>query len=267
MNEEYGLKGCVQRLEQRRQSRFDTEGLRQVPDHNSFDVEFSFLGQVSQKTFYTHGGVVHGSTHFQYDESRRLIRTEDFDRVGTSVGWSELVYSEQKCEWANHDTAGVITSHGVDEYDGNHLVLTSTFDSEGRRKVIKSFDYSNGRLSKSDSRYLLPDGTLHERWLSDYDLEGRIRGTYGLKSDGSPLGDGKYLHEYEEKGRVNKVWSFNEFGDDNIASKVTVYEYVDDDRGNWIERREFHLWRNDSYRSSTTTTRKLEYCPRGVRTR
>jgi hypothetical protein len=61
MNEEYGLKGYVQRLEQRRQSRFDTESLQQTPDHNSFDVEFSLLGQVLQQTNYTYGGSVYGS--------------------------------------------------------------------------------------------------------------------------------------------------------------------------------------------------------------
>jgi hypothetical protein len=42
---------------------------------------------------------------------------------------------------------------------------------------------------------------------------------------------------------------------------VIVYEYVADDFGNWIERREFHRWRNDSYRSKGITTRKPTYYP------
>src|SRR5271169_1915394 len=40
------------------------------------------------------------------------------------------------------------------------------------------------------------------------------------------------------------------------AEPAHIYEYVTDDVGNWIERREFHRWRNDSYQSKGITTRK-----------
>ncbi len=82
-----------------------------------------------------------------------------------------------------------------------------------------------------------------------------------MKADGSPFGDGKYLHEHDEEGRITKLWTFSEFDEDNVASSVTIYQYVNDDRGSWIERSELHLWRNDSYQSKTTTTRKLTYYP------
>jgi hypothetical protein len=261
MNEEYGIRGCVYRLEQRRQSRFDSEPLNQTPDYNSFDVEFSLSGQVLQETSCTCGGAVYRSTRFEYDEARRLIRTTSFDSTGAELGCSELAYSDGKCAWVNRDATGIITSHGADDYNGNHLILASTFDNQDKAKRIKSFEYLDNRLTKSDSRYYLPDGTVYERWLSDYDSEGRIRRTHGLKPDGSPLGDGKYLHEYDEQGRIGKLWTFSEFGDDDIASSVIIYEYVTDDFGNWIERREFHLWRNDSYQSKGITTRKLTYYP------
>lgn len=75
------------------------------------------------------------------------------------------------------------------------------------------------------------------------------------------MGDGKYLHEYDEEGRISKLRTFSEFDEDNVASSVTIYQYVNDDRGNWIERSELHLWRNDSYQSKTTTTGKLTYYP------
>lgn len=261
MNEEYGLKGCVQRLEQRSPSKFESGTLQGILDHHSFAVEFSLLGQVFYKTFYTHSGVVHRSTRFHYDSSGRLILTENFDTTGARSGSSERLYSEAKCEWAIRNAAGIVTGHGVDEYDGNHLVRTSSFDGAGRPKRIKTFEYSDNRLSKSDSRYFLSDGIWYERWLADYDSAGRIHKTYGLKSDGSPLGDGKYRYEYGRDGRVNKHWSINEFNDDNIASQVTIYEYLDDETGNWIERRELHLWRNDSHLSRKSTTRKLTYYP------
>jgi len=112
---------------------------------------------------------------------------------------------------------------------------------------------------KSESLYYLLDGTVCEHWLADYDSEERIHKTYGLKADGSPLGDGKYLYEYDQEGRRSKIWTFNEFGHDNIATNVTIYEYVNDDIGNWLERHEYHLWRDDSYQSKRLTTRTLTY--------
>jgi hypothetical protein len=261
MNENYSVKGCVRRLEQRKQSRLDSEPLNQTLDLWSFDVEFSLSGQVLQKTSYTYGGTVYRSTHFEYDEAGRLIRTASFDSRGAGLASSELAYTEGKCTWINRDAMGVVSSRGVDEYNGEHLILVSSFDGQDRPKTVKSLEYLDNKLAKSESQYYLPDGAMYERWLTGYDSQGRVLRTQGLKADGSPLGDGKYLREYDEEGRISRVWTFSEFGEDNIASRVTIYQYVNDDRGNWIERSEFHLWRNDSYQSKTTTTRKLTYYP------
>jgi hypothetical protein len=259
VNENYAVKGCVRRLEQRKRSRDNSEPLNQTLDLWSFDVEFSLSGQVLQKTSYTCGGAVYRSTRFEYDETERLIRTTSFDSTGSGLASSELAYTEGECIWINREAAGIITSRGVDEYSGENLILMSTFDAQGRPRTVKSFEYLDHKLAKSDSRYYLPDGAMYERWLTDYDSQGRVLRTHGLKADGSPLGDGKYRYEYDEEGRIGKVWTFTEFDDDNIASSVTIYQYVNDHRGNWIGRSEFHLWRNDSYQSKTTTTRKLTY--------
>jgi hypothetical protein len=264
MNENYPVKGCVRGLEQRKQrkqARDNPDPLNQTLDLWSFDVEFSLSGKVLQKTSYTYGGAVYRVTRFEHDEAERLIRTTSFDSTGAGLASSELVYYGRKCMWVNRDAAGITTSRGVDEYDGEHLILASTFDGHDRPKTVKSFEYLDNKLTKSDSRYYLPDGAVYERWLTDYDSQGRVLRTHGLKADGSPLGDGKYLNEYDEEGRLSKTWTFSEFSGDNIATNVTIYQYVNDGRGNWIERSEFHLWRNDSYQSKTTTTRKLTYYP------
>jgi hypothetical protein len=261
MNERYGVKGCVQRLEERKQLNFTTGGLDQTSNHSSFDVEFSPTGQILRKTCYTFGGVACRSERFEYDDAWRLIRTLEFDSSGVEVAASEVVYSQGKCEWTRRNGAGILTGRGVDQYDGEHLILTSTCDAQNRPKTVKTFEYFGNRLAKSDSRYYLPDGAVYERWLTDYDSQARVLRTYGLKADGSPLGDGKYLYEYNDEGRKSKIWTFDEFGEDNIASSVTIYEYVNDILGNWIDRSEFHLWRNDSYKSKVITSRKLTYYP------
>jgi len=148
---------------------------------------------------------------------------------------------------------------GLEEYDGERLIRISSFDSDDKPRTNKIFEYSDNRLARADSQYYLADGALGERWLTEYDSDGRIARTYGLKADGSPLGDGKYSFEYDGRGRRAKVWTYNEFDGSNTASSVTIYEYVDDELGNWIEQRKRHLWRNDSYESKNITTRKLTY--------
>lgn len=194
----------------------------------------------------------------EYDEAGRLVRTTICDGTGKQVGSSDLAYSESKCIWVNRDGTGVI-ANGVSEYSGGHLISTRSFDNENRLRTAKSFEYSDGKLAKSESLYYLPDGTVYERWLSSYTSEGRIEGTYGLKADGSPLGDGRYLYEHDQEGRRSKTWTFSEFGNDNIATNVTIYEYVNDQIGNWVERHEYHLWRDDSYQAKRLTMRTFTY--------
>ena len=132
---------------------------------------------------------------FEYNEAGRLVRTTNVDGAGNELGSSELRYVESRCIWVNRNALGAAANHGVDECSGKHLVSTSSFDNENRLRNVKTFEYSGGRLVKSDSLYYLPDGTMYEHWLADHDSEGGIEKTYGLKADGAPLGDGKYRYE------------------------------------------------------------------------
>lgn len=85
--------------------------------------------------------------------------------------------------------------------------------------------------------------------------------TYGLKGDGSPLGDGKYEYEYDSEGRTTRVGTFNDLAPEGLASGIKNYEYATDEAGNWVERREFYQLRGDSTWSMKATTRKLTYYP------
>jgi len=257
MNEALEVKGSVRKLEQKRK-RDLPDSLQHIFDFGSFDAELSPSGHLLLETSYTYGGFLYRHTHYEYDEAGRVVRTASVGATGETLGSSELTYAESKCIWVNRDPLGILSSHGVDDYSGKHLLSTATFDRENKPKRVKTFEYSGDRLVKSDSLYYLPDGTVYEHCLSDYDSAGRIHKTYRLKADGSPLGDGKYLYEYNQEGRRSKTWTLNEFGEE-IATSVTIYEYVDDEIGNWIERHEYHMWRDDSYRSKHLTTRTLTY--------
>jgi hypothetical protein len=67
--------------------------------------------------------------------------------------------------WVNRDAMGIITRHGVDEYNDASLILGSSFDAQDRPRRVQTFEYLDNRLAKSDSRYYLPDGAMYERWL------------------------------------------------------------------------------------------------------
>ena len=55
--------------------------------------------------------------------------------------------------WVNRDATGIITRHGVDEYHDESLILVSSFDAQDRPRRVKTFEYLDSKLTKSDSRY------------------------------------------------------------------------------------------------------------------
>jgi hypothetical protein len=259
MYENYGIKVHVHQLKQRKQWGFSEGPLNQVPNFDSYDVEFSSARLVLAKTSYTHGGAVHRSTRFEYNDAGQLVRSEEFDSKGEKIEIAQLVHSQGKCTRIARDALGVTTNYGVDEYDGTNVVLSSGYDGKGNPQILKSFEYEEGNLSRSVSKYYGYAGTVSEQWITTYDAAGRVAKTFGLKADGSPLGDGKYSYEYDQEGRQIKVWTFNDWED--VAWSVRVSEYRNDATGNWIERHDFHRSKSDSRWRKTTTTRTLSYYP------
>jgi hypothetical protein len=259
MNEYYGVKGPVHTLKQRKLWNI---GLEHLPNHESFDVEFSSSGHVLRITDYSMGAIAIGSEHFDYDGFGKLIRCVEIDASGRETCSSDFVHESQESRLViKRKPSGEVVSRIVEAYEGNLLLSHAMYDEKDRLKREKTFQYDGNKLTKSDSRYYLPDGTLCEQCISGYDSKGRIARTYCLKADGTPLGDGKYIYEYDDEGRLGKVWSFNEFADEDRANAVTSYEYETDEFGNWVERREFHQSRGYSHWSKRITTRKLAYYP------
>ena len=151
MYENYGLKGHVRRLKQCKQWGFSEGPLNQVPNFDSFDVDFSSAGLVLAKTSYTHGGAVHRSARFEYNDAGQLVRSEEFDNKGEKIGIVQLVHSQGKCTWTACDSSGATTNYGIDEYDSTNVVLSSSYDGKGNPKILKSFEYE-GASSPGRSR-------------------------------------------------------------------------------------------------------------------
>jgi hypothetical protein len=256
MNENYDLKGRVRTLEQRSPWKY---GLDNLPNHESFDVEFSPTGQVLQQTDYTNASAVYKSWRFIYDDAGRHIRTVQFDGAGAEVAISEFERAEGRRVCTTRDATGVVTGRDVDEFVGNLLTLLGTYDASGRPKRLKSFEYAEGKLSRSVSKYYGCDGKFSEQWITSYDSAGRVAETFGLKADGSPLGDGRYTYEYDDEGRKHKILSYNDLAGPNIPNSIRSFVYQCDEHGNWTERTEYHRFRSDCDWTKRITTRKLTY--------
>jgi hypothetical protein len=91
MNETFGIKDPIHRLEQQKHLKSGIDGLGQTRNLNSFDIEFSVPGPVLQKTTYTYGGQTYRSTRFEYNDAGRLTRTTEFDSSGALIALSDLV--------------------------------------------------------------------------------------------------------------------------------------------------------------------------------
>jgi hypothetical protein len=259
MNENYNVKGPVLKLEQRKPC---IAGLEHLVDYNNFDVEFSPSGQVVHFAQYTGAGNVLRSECHSYHQSGKLARSLEFDSAESEAGTTDYEHDSdgKRIAWNKRDKSGALIGRGVEKYVGNHLVSLVSFRANDVLVRRKTFEYSDNKLVQSVSTYYGPNRDVAERWISTYDAEGRISQTFGLKSDGKPLGDGRYLYEYDQEGRESRVLSLNEFTDDNEPDHISRLAYKCDQHGNWIERCEFSRFRSDPNWRKTVTTRKLTYC-------
>jgi hypothetical protein len=258
MNENYNVKGPVLKLEQRKPC---VPGLEHLVDYDSFDVEFSPSGQVVHFAQYTGAGNVFRSEYHSYDQSGKLARSLEFDNAESEAGTTDYEFDSdgKRIGWTRRDKSGAVTGRGVEEYAGKLLVSLVSFRANDLLLRRKTFEYSDDKLLKSISTYYSPNGEVAERWISTYDAQGRISQTFGLKSDGKPLGDGRYLYEYDQDGRKSRVLSLNEFADDNEPNRITRFAYQCDRHGNWIERCEYSRFARDSDWQKSVTIRNLTY--------
>lgn len=258
MNESYDVKGPVARIEQRRPC---LARLEHLPGHENFDVDLSSFGKLIQLTNYTCGQAVRSCERFFYDDSGKQIRSVTFDNAGNQTSSTEYDYSaDGLCVgWVIRDILGTAMGRGVQEYVGGLLACRTVFRVNNLMTVQKRFEYTEGKLRNSHATYYGPSGEATEQWFSAYDHAGRIAETFGRKPDGSPLGDGRYTHEYNSEGWRTRVLSFNDAGNEAVPNHVSQFVYACDERGNWLERREYRRFRGDSRWRERVTTRKITY--------
>jgi hypothetical protein len=172
MNDKYDVKGRARLLEQRKDWNV---GLEQLPNYDSFDVEFSPSGQVLRLTTYNMAGAVIRSNRFTYNDSGKISGSVEFDSAGRQIHGTGFVHQEEADRViTTSDTDGKFAGRTVEVFERSLLLSSASYDDNNRLKREKTFRYADGRLQTSDSRYYLSDGTLSEQWLSSYDSEGRV---------------------------------------------------------------------------------------------
>jgi len=174
-------------------------------------------------------------THHEYDKSGREISSVTYDMNKQMLRRCVYLFS------------GVSVSTEL-IYEANATLM--------RRK---DYQYEAGKLAQAISRYFNPDGTVREDQIEGFDSEERILLTYGLTASGKPLGDGKYLHEYDAEGRETRRLDLDEFDVEKLPKREERIEYSSDEHGNWITRRARSKWLGDSDWTETITVRTIEY--------
>jgi hypothetical protein len=124
MNEYYGVKGRVHTLEQRKSWNI---GLEHLPNHDSFDVEFSPSGQTLRITNYNMAAIAIGSEHIDYDCLGKLIGSVEFDASGLKTCSSDFIYQSQESRVViKRKPSGQVISRIVEAYEGNLLQSLTT---------------------------------------------------------------------------------------------------------------------------------------------
>ena len=250
------LQGDVHWLKQRRKPKFEFENRI---DFYSFDIEYSPSKQILQRIEFLDSGDVSRTTLYTYAPNGKLLCTMDRDPLGNELSSSDVEYLPGKVICTTRDSSGCVTRKNIDEYDGDRLVVVGTYGPDGAPRRIKRFEYENEKVRRAESRYFGFTGELAEVCTENYDSSERLIETYGLKPDGSPLGDGRYVYEYDAMGREFRVWTFNDFDKSGEATSLHQNEYTVDQHGNWTECREFFRSRSDSRWYKNVTTRNLTY--------
>jgi hypothetical protein len=253
----YEIAGPVRTLLQRKPSRLSASSLSHHRDFDSFDVEFSPDGLVLTEISYRYDGQVLDVTRFEYDAENRAVRSTTEDGKAVVLSTSDFEYQPNSREEVRRDASGLVNRICSDEFDGERPLVLASFLEDGTPVTRKVFEYRGGKLVGSVGTYWGFNGSESHRWITQYDALERIERTYGEKADGTPLGDGKYHYVYGADGRLWKHTYFNEFDDTPIS--MDVNSYVDDARGNWVQRNCTTVWKNDSRRATKLTTRRITY--------
>jgi hypothetical protein len=108
-----------------------------------------------------------GSEHFDYDSFGAPIRCVEFDVSGRETFSSDFVYESQESRGViKCIPSGKLIKRIVEVYEGILLPSLPTYDEDDRLIRERTFQYAGNKLTKSDSRYYLPDGTLCEQRIS-----------------------------------------------------------------------------------------------------
>jgi hypothetical protein len=257
VKKDYEVVGSVHTLSQRKQSRLSSSSLSHLRDFDSFDVGFSSEGLVLTETAYRYDGKVLDMTRFEFDAEKRVVRSITTDDKGVVLTTSDFQHELNRSKETRRDATELVSRIFTNEFDGERPLTLASFLGDGKPVTRKVFEYRERKLVSSVGEYWGVTGELSSRWISSYDEFERLKMTRGQKPDGTPLGDGKYKYEYDGDGRLSECSYLNEFTDE-IAS-VETYTYIEDVRGNWIERMGVHQWSNNRHRTQNLMTRALTY--------
>ncbi|MBO4588160.1 MAG: hypothetical protein J5711_04575 [Bacteroidales bacterium] len=166
-----------------------------------------------------------------------------------------------------HDGFGLMTlEHIVDNheqiigrtyyiYDKN-LVLSESYVEDAERqiehRVLYKYDES-GRLKQRS--YNDAKNNVYRREVYGYDFDGAIHHTSVFDRSNSKILD--YHYEYDSHMQPINVTTYD-YTDEDADVSTTLYQYKYDDHGNWIQKTQYTL-EKDNATPTFITNRRIEY--------
>lgn len=175
-------------------------------------------------------GKIDSRYYYKYDSHNNIIELQSY------YSWSSKPMTPSKYSWSYSLNNGFRVETSIDNDDNTKVI----YHYDDKNRLVKKFAYDN-------------KGILTQSIESFFDSNGL---EYAAKLDGS------YMERMKYDDHKNLIWMewFPQFRDyrpdpqEKYKKALTVFEYIYDYRGNWIERRQF---RDGVY--NLLQTRHIEY--------
>ena len=228
-----------------------------------------FVGNVKKVATTLYEARVDRDGDMQYGEQLERIETL-YNEKGQRRSMTFLSPDEDDMLFRSrykHDGFGLVTlEHIVDNheqiigrtyyiYDKN-LTLTESYVEDAERqiehRVLYRYD-AGGRLAERS--YNDAKNNVYRREVYSYDFEGAVHRTSVFDRSKTKILD--YNYEYDSHQQPINVTTYD-YTDDDAEVSTTLYQYKYDSRGNWVQRTQYTLEKDNAV-PTFITNRKIEY--------
>ena len=188
-------------------------------------IFYNEKGRCMKENFYTTDSTFDGGYTFNDDENGNIIEWNKLDSNGTSTGRETYKFDNlnNEIEWCKYNSKNVLHDRNSYKYDSN-----------------------GNKIEEWDSTFY---GSLTSVFTYKFDINGNKVEKNHFLSNGNT--SGKETYDYDSKGNLIQ---HNFFNKDGSLRYNTSYNYIYDEKGNWVKKTE-----TDNGKQGNISKREIEY--------